>query len=620
MKKTFVILLLCLFLILTASAFAVEPSIESYEITAKVPSSYEYLEVKADMKITSPEPLMDFRLCQYFRSTKVKDIKVYFNEEEPLEYTFKENILTVHMPPEENPSSITVSYKIYGAPEEGDKYAGFAFNVSEDDCHINASITRTDNWFPKLKDTGAERLPPFKLNIDVPEDLEVMASGKLYYVAENLGRKVYKWKNYEGITDRSLYFFARKCEKIVKIYDDNFSVILYVPFGSIEENVEFISQVIYNSYRFFEEKFGKTGFNEYKAMATPFGYSGLFNSMTLGEEYFTEEIVHNDMYFPTRSVVHEVSHTWWGNILAFDADKDYWLFEGFAKFSETIALEPVLSAPVEEESFRRMKLLYMVYYGYDKPVAQAGEIEERVLQAPVAYHKGALFLKTLLLLMGEEAFYDGMKEYVKTFRGKTVSTGDFKNIMQGFTSIDLDKLFKDYVEEAPIGEYRVILMGSTENEKGNFVTRFKIENTGGKDIYTEIGVKTYLEDYKKKVYIAEGAAFYLEVLNTEPVSVDVLTVDGPACYLLCEKGSKGPGGFVYITPGGECSFIQLLEKGLFAENNIKNGMNLLEINGKKTSEMGLLDLNRAIVCKAGEKLTLLVEFEENDVREVELLY
>jgi hypothetical protein len=131
-----------------------------------------------------------------------------------------------------------------------------------------------------------------------------MASGRLDYISEHHGRKIYRWKNYEHITDRSLYFFALPCKRIERIYPGNFSVKLYVPNNSIDKNIDYVADVIYKSYKYFEEHFGETGLKEYKVMAIPAGvtggYSGLFNSMTVGEEYFTKEINNNDILFPSR--------------------------------------------------------------------------------------------------------------------------------------------------------------------------------------------------------------------------------------------------------------------------------------------------------------------------------
>jgi len=55
-----------------------------------------------------------------------------------------------------------------------------------------------------------DRLPEYTFSIDVPSGLEVMASGKLQDEFEKGDRKIFKWRNYQGLTDRSLYFFAAR--------------------------------------------------------------------------------------------------------------------------------------------------------------------------------------------------------------------------------------------------------------------------------------------------------------------------------------------------------------------------------------------------------------------------
>jgi aminopeptidase N len=85
-------------------------------------------------------------------------------------------------------------------------------------------------------------------------------------------------------------------------------------------------------------------------------------------------------------------------------------------------------------------MVYMTYYGSDMPLMS--DIDERDLQVAVAYFKGAMILKTLEFIMGEEAFFKGMKEYVETFRGKLATTDGFKYVMQKCSSVDLNGFFK----------------------------------------------------------------------------------------------------------------------------------------------------------------------------------
>ncbi len=600
------------------SATELTPSINYYDITVRVSSRYDSLQIEALMDITSQGKDLEISVGKYFRGTEVKDVRVYSGKEE-LKYTFNDNIINLPLK-DRKIDKLLVTYRICPVKDKDDLYSAFAFNISESDCRINASITRTDNWFPKIKNSSPERLPPFNLTIDVPYHLEVMASGRLDYISEHQGRKIYRWKNYEHITDRSLYFFALPCKKIEKIYPRNFSIKLYVPNNSIDKNIDYVADIIYKSYKYFEEHFGETGLKEYKVMAIPSGvtggYSGLFNSMTVGEEYFTKEINNNDILFPSRNIVHEVSHTWWGNIVSADASKDYWLFEGFAKYSEIIALKSVFDKDVETESFRRLKMVYMSYYGSDMPLMS--DIDERDLQVAVAYFKGAMILKTLEFIMGEEAFFNGMKEYVETFRGKLATTDDFRYVMQKFSPVDLNDFFKDYVYEKGCGEYSVTVLDS--RKKGHeYITGIKIENKGDKDICTPVEAKTYLEDYTKNVFIAKGSSLFLEVRNTEPSTGQNICVDSEGIYPVCEANVKGAGGYAYFTPGGECKFTGMIKEGFLAKSGVKSSMILLDIDDVKISKLDIVTLNRLLVKPSGSKMKLTVK-DGQDIRDIEILY
>ncbi|MEQ8222265.1 MAG: hypothetical protein ABRQ37_08200, partial [Candidatus Eremiobacterota bacterium] len=249
-----VVLLILSFNIISAAELT--PSINYYDITVRVSPQYDSFHIEALMDITPQGKDLEISVGKYFRGTEVRDVRVYSGSEE-LKYTFNDNIINLTLK-DRNIDKLLITYRLCPVKEKDDLYSSFAFNISESDCRINASITRTDNWFPKIKNSSPERLPFFTLSIDVPSHLEVMASGRLDYISEHQGRKIYRWKNYEHMTDRSLYFFALPCKKIERIYPGNFSVKLYVPNNSIDKNIDYVADVIYKSYKYFEEHFGET--------------------------------------------------------------------------------------------------------------------------------------------------------------------------------------------------------------------------------------------------------------------------------------------------------------------------------------------------------------------------
>jgi len=617
MKQLCLIILFSL--IINISAFSqdmVKNDINRYDI--KVKAIEEHLEIETLIEFKQPVNNPELFLCKNFRAVEVANIKVTDENNEKIDYTFQENILKINIY-QEKKSKVNISYELHPIKSFMDNYSAMAFESSSFGYHINAAITRTDYWFPRLMDN--KRLPSFNLSVDVPREMEVMASGRLYYIGEYTGRKIYKWKNYDEMSDRSLYFFARKCKKVVKTYPDGFKLYLYVPEDSIEKNIDYVSDVIYKSYKFFEEKFGSTGLKEYKAMAEPFGYSGLYNSMTLGDEYFTKKIENNDVFFPTRNIVHEVSHTWWGNIVSPSPHDDYWLYEGFAKFSEIIALKTVFDKDIEIESFQRLKLIYMTYYGYDYPIQSAGDIENRDLQVAVAYFKGGLFLKNLELIMGKDDFYNGMKEYVREFRGKVPSSKDFEDVMVKNSKVPFLKDFLNYyIQEKGLGEYYVSKVGETK-EGMFYINRFRIDNMGNKDIYTIAEMRTSLKNYRQKLYISKGGNLFLDVKDTKSLDCNAIYMDGDNICFVTETGVRGPGGYVYITPDREVKFAGLIENGALYKSGIRDTHVLYEINSKICPGiMNLAELNRLLVRPLNSEVKLRIKFSEDNKREFIIQY
>ncbi|HDQ00523.1 MAG TPA: hypothetical protein ENN22_15255, partial [bacterium] len=404
-------------------------------------------------------------------------------------------------------------------------YSDFAMQANKKNVHINAAITRTDNWFPKLKEEQIKRLPPFNLTIIAPDTYEVMASGKLKEIKMENGKKYFSYSNYDELSDRSLYFFINDNHRVEKVFEDGFKLIMLVPEDTLEGNVDYLAGLVYSSYRHYENRFGKTNLNEYKLNAftnKDMGYSGLYNSCNAPDWLFTKPISNNELYFPCRDLIHEVSHTWWGNIVAPDASLDYWLFEGFAKFSEPQFLKTFLGDSIEILYRKRLKMMLAADVDFLPPLRFiSDEIQNSSLKSAAAYYQGALFLYSLLELMGEENFWKGMKEYVKSNWGKTVDSDDFFEAMQHNTNNNIREFFYDYLDKPGFAEYsiREVLC---ERRDSLFVHHIEIVNTREKvlfskyqknsEIVKDISYLYLLTDMKKEIEIVSSYSYISNLL------------------------------------------------------------------------------------------------------------
>jgi len=78
----------------------------------------------------------------------------------------------------------------------------------------------------------------------------------------------------------------------------------------------------------------------------------------------------------------------------------------------------------------------LVFPDWDRPTSA-----DRTL----VYRKGAYVLHLLREEMGEDAFWDGVRHYTRTYFGKSVTTPDFRAAMVESVGKDLSAFFDEWV-------------------------------------------------------------------------------------------------------------------------------------------------------------------------------
>ena len=107
----------------------------------------------------------------------------------------------------------------------------------------------------------------------------------------------------------------------------------------------------YKTYGFFENCIWTDNWKRIKIIGFLNNYASGLNFAVVPINYFTTIPSEDPNGYPYRSFIHEISHSWWGNLISFDAKEDYWLYEGFAGFSEIISPEPCVGTDIEDKIF-----------------------------------------------------------------------------------------------------------------------------------------------------------------------------------------------------------------------------------------------------------------------------
>lgn len=120
------------------------------------------------------------------------------------------------------------------------------------------------------------------------------------------------------------------------------------------------------------------------------------------------------------TVVHEMAHQWFGNLVTMDWWDDLWLNEGYATWMELkveSALHPERKPALEVMNESREQALRRDAGAATHPVVQPVDSVDAASQAfdAIAYHKGGAVIRMLEDTLGESGFRAGIRRYMKRY-------------------------------------------------------------------------------------------------------------------------------------------------------------------------------------------------------------
>ena len=141
-----------------------------------------------------------------------------------------------------------------------------------------------------------------------------------------------------------------------------------------------------------------------------------------------------------RTVCHEISHMWFGNLVTMQWWDDLWLNEGFARFMEHKCLAAIHPEYQLDTLFLKDVLEPML--GHDMlpdthPVIQQCSDPEQIdnIFDVISYGKGSCIARMLEGLMGEEKFREGIRVYMRQFEYSNATTEQLWQVLDQFGEV-----------------------------------------------------------------------------------------------------------------------------------------------------------------------------------------
>ena len=168
-----------------------------------------------------------------------------------------------------------------------------------------------------------------------------------------------------------------------------------------------------------------------------------------------------------RLLANTIAHQWWGASVSPDSLSDWWLEDGFARYSEARYVGAAAGAAGMDEVVKDMSVGALAYDTV--PLSSVGKMD---MFSPefqsLTTDKGAMILHMLRWVMGDQKFDQAMRTFATQFQGKTASLNDFQSICEKDYGDKLTWFFTQWLDSTGAPEfnakYTVYRLG--ENNKG----------------------------------------------------------------------------------------------------------------------------------------------------------
>ena len=324
------------------------------------------------------------------------------------------------------------------------EYAGTPLVVTDPDQSIEGWVPTDDGafvvnepqgspgWYP-VNDNPRDKAT-YDFRVSVPEGLTVMANGVLVSETHSGGKATWVWRESDPMAP---YLSTTTLGKFDLTKSTTSGIPTYVAVDPQLAKGQVLSK-LGEAVNFYSSIYGPYPFNAVGAIvdsAKVVGYS------------LETQTKPNFPYVPDEAtLVHELSHMWFGDSLTLGVWPDIWLHEGFATWSEWIWSERQGNKSAHQwfEQLYNTPAKDTAFWG----PAVADFTDPALLFNGTVYYRGGMTLQALREKIGDLAFFQLLRDWATQNRYGTVTTAQFIAFAEKESGRDLTQFFKVWIFQA----------------------------------------------------------------------------------------------------------------------------------------------------------------------------
>jgi len=381
---------------------------------------------------------------------------VFVNMLKTSDYTHTNEVITIQL---ESPISMgdTTDVLVYyhGEPFHeswgGFHFAGnYAFNLGVGISWIPHNLGKA--WFPCIDDFTDRA--SYEVKATVPETLKAVGGGDLIEYTEN-GDGTHTFRYYIA-NPIPTYLVSISIGEYAVVEDtypglERDIPITYWVHPSDTLQVAGTFARMHEVMDLFEDRFGPYDWSRVGYITTS-NYGAMEHAANIAiPNYF----INGNLSYES-TIIHELSHMWFGDKVTCDKAEEMWINEGWATFSQYYYTEVLDGASGFKIDMRNMhNNVLLTCHKVENGFHPMNNIPQQYTYGLSAYDRGATKVQALRAYLGETAFFPACQDYVEDFAFTSVSSYDMEANFSQNTGIDMSGFFNNWIYNGGTPHYSI---------------------------------------------------------------------------------------------------------------------------------------------------------------------
>jgi aminopeptidase N len=423
--------------------------VDDYQIAIELTPHTHKIAARTKVKFTALEDINAavFELHNGLRVTKVTDDAG--KSLNPERITQDSTVRVQLSKPLPKDSATTLTFEYDGTLDSADDspVQGLKLASIDDDTSY---LLYAGRWFP-VNAYGINRFTA-TISVTVPAHMVVIGSGKQTVTEASASKKAgaLPTKTFTFVWDKPSFPGTIVAGTFQEFKSDEAGVDLHVFFKPVHQNLgaEYLETAL-KEFTYYETLYGPGPSTTLRVVELPDDTvpdAWAPELAAVASRAVTEKVNY-------RLLANTISHQWWGASVSPASIDDWWLNDGFARYSEARYVENAAGEAGLEEVVKDMSVGALAYDSV--PLATIGKLD---MYSPefqsLATDKGAMILHMLRWVEGDQKFDQTVRTFAAKYAGKSASLDDFTAVAEQSYGEKLTWFFTQWLDSTGAPEFK----------------------------------------------------------------------------------------------------------------------------------------------------------------------